>query len=157
MTQASSPEIPPSPPEAAQFDFWVGDWDTTRGEGLSAHNRITKILGDRVILEEFDGERDAQLRGMSVSVFDARWRQTWVDHNGSYYDFVGGWEGGPTDSTEDGRMVLVHTRVVDGRTVFLRLVWSDIRLDSMTWEWQRSDDAGETWRTLWRLDYARRD
>ncbi len=53
-------------------------------------------------------------------------------------------------------MVLVHSREVEGRTVFLRLVWSAIRPDSMTWEWQRSDDMGETWRTLWQLDYVRR-
>lgn len=142
---------PPLPPEAAQFDFWLGDWDTSWGDGLTARNRVTKILGDRVVLEEFDGERDAQLRGMSVSVFeprDGRWRQTWVDDNGSYYDFVGGWE--------DGRMALVHARDVDGQRVLLRLVWSDIETDSLTWKWQRSDDAGETWRTLWQLDYRRR-
>lgn len=159
MSTEQPPGPPTPPPEASQFDFWLGEWDTRWGDGLAATNRVTKILGDRVILEEFDGATDAQLRGMSVSVFEPRdrhWRQTWVDDNGSYYDFVGGWEDGPDGGIEGGRMVLVHSREVEGRTVLLRLVWSAIERDAMTWEWQRSDDAGETWRTLWELDYKRR-
>ncbi len=157
MTTASPASPPPLAPEAAQFDFWLGEWDVAWGDGLCGTNRITKTLGDRVVLEDFDAARDAGLRGMSVSVYDAtagRWHQTWVDDNGSYFDFVGGWDEGD-DASGGGRMVLVHARQIEGRPALLRMVWRDIQPDRLTWEWQRSDDDGATWRTLWQLAYTR--
>jgi len=155
------PSAPPAPPaEASQFDFWIGDWDVSWGDGLRGTNRVRKVLGDRVIQEDFDGERDAQLRGLSVSVYGVavgRWRQTWVDDSGMYLDFSGGWEATSSDPTEPGpRMVLIHRREVEGKPVLLRMVWNEIGPDSLVWRWQRSDDDGVTWATNWRLDYRRR-
>ncbi|HUQ40920.1 MAG TPA: hypothetical protein VM052_00315, partial [Candidatus Limnocylindrales bacterium] len=60
----------------AGFDFWIGDWDCTY-EGGTATNRISRILGDRVVHEDFHSE---QLNGQSVSVFNETkqtWLQTW--------------------------------------------------------------------------------
>lgn len=159
MTDDTTPAAPAIPDEASQFDFWVGDWDVRWGDGLSGTNRVRKVLGDRVVQEDFDGERDAQLRGLSVSVCgnDGRWRQTWVDDNGTYLHFVGGWEAESSDPAEPGpRMVLVHSREIEGKPVQLRMVWSDIEPDSLTWRWQRSDDGGATWSTNWELAYRRR-
>jgi len=159
MTDQSAPATPAPPPGAAQFDFWLGDWDVRWGDGLSGTNHVRKVLGDRVIQEDFDGERDAQLRGLSVSVcgMDGRWRQTWVDDSGAYLHFVGGWEDSSNDPAGPGpRMVLVHSREIEGRQVLLQMVWSDIQPDSLTWRWQRSDDEGATWATNWELAYRRR-
>lgn len=159
MTDVTTPTAPAIPSGASQFDFWLGDWDVSWGDGLSGTNHVRKVLGDRVVQEDFDGERDAQLHGLSVSVCgnDGRWRQTWVDDNGTYLHFVGGWEGESTDPAEPGpRMVLVHSREIEGKPVQLRMVWSDIEPDSLTWRWQRSDDGGATWTTNWELAYWRR-
>ena len=46
---------------------------------------------------------------MSVSTFDARaqqWKQTWVDNQGGYLDFTGGWQ--------DDRMILQRDAERDG-------------------------------------------
>lgn len=152
-TQESAQGERPAPcsqPEARQFDFWVGAWDLAWGEGASGRNVIEKTLGGCVIVEQFDGSPATPLRGMSVSTYNARlgqWQQTWVDNQGSYLDFTGGWQ--------DSRMVLQREATVDGGRVLQRMVWFDISEDSLRWNWERSVDDGATWEVLWAITYSR--
>ena len=79
--------------DGTELDFWLGDWDARWGEAGRGTNRLTRILGDRVIREDFSGGGpNGHLNGLSLSVFDAErrvWRQTWVDDSGGYLDLVG--------------------------------------------------------------------
>lgn len=141
---------PPVPPEAAQFDFWLGDWDAVWGENQRGVNRITKRW-NRVIVEEFDGKPGMPLEGHSVSVYDTnlkQWKQTWVDNEGSYLDFTGGFV--------DGKMTLGRVARKDGQTIHQRMVWYDITPDAFTWSWERSLDGGKSWEVVWKIDYTRR-
>jgi hypothetical protein len=145
--QAQTPALPP---EASQFDFWLGDWDATWGGNQRGVNRITKRW-DVVVVEEFDGGDVSPLRGHSVSVFDAKskqWKQTWVDNQGGYLDFTGGFA--------DGRMTLSRSFEQDGRTVQQRMVWYGIQANEFEWNWERSTDGGKTWEVVWKIHYARR-
>jgi hypothetical protein len=36
------------------------------------------------------------------------------------------------------------------------MVFDRITPHAFEWEWQRSDDRGETWKLLWHIDYRRR-
>ena len=157
---SASAQQPPSPtpppptygcdsPESKQFDFWVGEWELTYAGGKS-RNRITKILGGCAILEEFSGEPGTKLNGHSTSTYDRgakRWKQTWVDNTASYLDFSG--------EFADGRMVLAREAERGGRKFRQRMMFQDIRADSLKWLWQRSDDEGATWKTQWEIDYRR--
>jgi hypothetical protein len=137
-------------PEAAQFDFWLGEWALEWGEDGRGRNVITKSLDDCVIVERFDGTPSIPLRGMSMSVYDARlgqWRQTWVDNQGGYLDFGGGFA--------DSRMVLVRHTTIDGKEVLQRMVWHEISDHGLLWNWERSDDGGEHWQVLWQIRYTR--
>ena len=140
-------------PEARQLDFWLGDWILTYtqdGKALQSRNRVTKILGGCAILEEFTGAPGIALEGRSVSVYDPeakRWKQTWVDNEGSYLDFIGG--------VRDGRMVLQREAERGGRRFLQRMVFQDIRPDALKWLWQRSADGGASWTTQWEIDYRR--
>ncbi len=149
--RAYAQQSPPSiPPEAAQFDFWLGDWDASWGEQLHGTNHVTRRW-DRVIVEEFDGTPGMTLRGLSISTYDVRakqWKQTWVDNEGSYLDFTGGFAG--------GKMTLSRIAVKDGKAIHQRMVWSDITPDAFTWNWERSLDAGTTWEVQWQIHYTRR-
>lgn len=130
------------------FDFWLGDWKLTWAENGHGTNRIESILDNSAIQENFEGEG---LTGMSVSVFskeDSRWHQTWVDSSGSYLDFVG--------EFVDGKMILARNGIAEGKAVKQRMVWYDINKDSFQWNWERSDDAGSTWRVLWKIQYQRK-
>ena len=131
-----------------EFDFWIGTWDLTWGEGVHGTNRIESILDGAVVQENFEGDG---LIGMSVSVFskeDSRWHQTWVDNSGSYLDFVG--------EFMDGIMILSRNVVAEGKPVKQRMVWYDIKPNHFQWNWERSDDDGITWRVLWNIQYQRR-
>lgn len=155
LSTGTAAQAPPacSAPQFAQFDFWLGDWTVrwTDAEGRehSGTNRIRKTHGGCVIVEQFDGRPGTPLQGTSVSAYvpDAgQWKQTWVDNQGSYLDFAGG--------LADGRMVLARRDPHSGKRQ--RMIFSDIGADSLTWDWQLSADDGATWRTAWRLHYARR-
>jgi hypothetical protein len=80
-------------PEHRQFDFWIGDWDVfERGDAgrRVARARVSLILDDCVLLEEYDGA-DGH-RGKSFSLYDTatrRWRQTWVTNRGEVLDIQG--------------------------------------------------------------------
>jgi len=150
ITHAQAHQIPPVPPETAQFDFWVGEWDASWGDDLHGVNRISKRW-DRVIVEEFDGRPGMELQGTSVSVFDPNsklWKQTWVDNDGSYLDFTGGFA--------DGKMTLSRSAQKNGKTIHQRMVWHDITPDAFKWNWERSLDEGKNWEVMWQINYTRR-
>jgi hypothetical protein len=132
-----------------QFDFWIGDWVLT-WDGGTGRNRISSVLDGAVVLEEFSADSPEELRGMSVSTVSSEtggWRQTWVDNSGGYLDFTGG--------MRDGEMILEREGLAKGERVRQRMVWTDITRDALTWRWERSDDEGATWRTLWLIRYRR--
>ncbi len=153
--QAQAGTAPCRTPEFAQFDFWLGDWtvrwtDKDKGE-QTGRNHVRKTLDGCVILEQFDGRPGSPLQGTSVSTFDSRagqWKQTWVDNSGGYLDFEGGFR--------DGRMILSRRAALAGAAMQQRMIFSEIEVDSLTWDWQTSKDNGATWSTTWRLRYTRR-
>ena len=142
-------------PESKQLDFWVGEWDLTYKSGNQegrSRNRISKTLDGCVILEEFNGPPGTQLVGRSHSTFDRatkRWKQTWVDNTGAYLDFD---TGGPLP---DGRMHFAREAGPAGKRFRQRMVWDEVKADSMKWLWQRSDDGGASWKTTWEIEYRR--
>lgn len=141
------------------FDFWVGEWDVSwdEGDGVTGKgtNRIEKTLDDKVIQENFrilEGQSKG-FKGTSISVYQPqfeRWKQSWADNNGGYYDFKGGFEG-------DKRIFqTAFFELEDGRKLTYRMVFYDIKNDSITWDWESSFDGGTTWTLNWRIFYTRK-
>ena len=134
--------------EHAQLDFWLGHW-SCKWEGGEGTNRIEKILDGRVIHEQFDGRPGMSLLGRSYSVYNpqfGKWRQTWVDNEGTYLDLVGGWE---TD-----RFQLLLVRLSDD-TPYKRMLFRNIVPGGFDWHWQASADRGKTWQDSWCIRYSR--
>ncbi len=131
-----------------QFDFWLGEWDVRWGKDGKGANQILRIMDDKIIQENFSAP---DLQGMSVSSYDAErklWCQTWVDNSGSYLDFTGRFE--------DGKMILARDAIVRGQACKQRMIWYNIEASKFDWNWERSDDGGQTWRTLWEIKYTRK-
>ena len=131
-----------------QFDFWLGEWEVTWGEDGKGENHILRIMDDKIIQENFSAP---ELIGMSVSSYDAErklWCQTWVDNNGSYLDFTGGFE--------NEKMILSRDAIVRGQACKQRMVWFNIEANQFDWNWERSDDGGQSWRALWQIKYTRK-
>lgn len=151
-TQAEESE-PCSSPEARQFDFWLGDWNLS-WEGGTGRNTITYKYGICVIEESFAADLSTDgplpMKGTSVSVYSPqlkKWRQTWVDNQGGYLDFEGGFS--------DGKMTLSREAFKDGQRLYQRMVWYNISEDSLDWNWEKSSDSSH-WETSWRIHYLRR-
>jgi len=159
LAQASN-NHPCAAPEAAQFNFWLGEWELTwpaeqwggkpdeLGRGV---NHIRKILGECIIEENFQFPKQ-NFNGRSLSAYNAKkavWQQTWVDNQGGYLLFTG--------KFEDNKMEL-RTEPFErkGKTLISRMVFKNITDQSFDWDWQRSDNLGESWKDLWNIHYERK-
>ena len=140
------------------FNFWEGKWNATWPEGDKlgkGTNVLTWIMGGTVLQEDFrilEGQSKGFIGG-SISVFQPRtntWRQAWADSQGGYFDFRGAFEG-------DKRIFMTQPREINGKTVVQRMVFYDIKKDSFNWDWESSNDEGETWNLNWRISYTRAD
>lgn len=138
------------------FDFWVGEWNVSWEEedGMGCGtNHVEKTLDGTVIQENFrilEGGNKG-FKGTSISVYQPRferWKQAWADNNGGYFNFTG---------KVDGENRIFQTDVVsrDDKEFTQRMVFYDITEDSMTWDWEASEDGGETWTLNWRIFYER--
>lgn len=152
---AQSNQPPCSTPEAAQFDFWAGEWNLEwvdqKGNIQSGSNSIKKILGGCVIEENFTGSGEPPFLGKSVSVYSTytkKWHQTWVDNTGGYLDLIGDYK--------DGKMILGMEFMLNGKKTMQRMIFYDIQKDNFKWNWERSDDEGKTWNPLWKINYKRK-
>jgi hypothetical protein len=153
VAQAQAPTYGCDSAESRQLDFWVGDWELSyagpKGEPAKSRNHITKTLDGCAILEEFTGAPGSKLDGRSYSAYDRatkRWKQTWVDNTASYLDFDG--------ATVDGNMAFAREVTKDGKTTYQRMVFRDVKPESLTWLWQSSPD-GKAWATQWEIAYRR--
>lgn len=155
-SQSVSVESACASPRQKEFDFWVGSWDLTwpgekPGEVAHGTNQIRRVLDSCIVQENFDGTDSMHLRGMSVSVFDTRagkWKQTWVDNEGGYLDFIG--------EFKNGEMILSRQATrPDGTKILQRMVWKNLRPDEFDWSWESSKDDGNSWQVLWPIHYKR--
>lgn len=140
------------------FNFWEGKWNATWPEGDKqgkGTNELTWIMGGKVLQEDFhilEGQSKGFIGG-SLSVYQPQtktWRQAWADNQGGYIDLIGDFDG-------DKRIFKTHPREVNGKTVVQRMVFYDIKKDSFMWDWELSNDGGETWNLSWRINYTRAD
>lgn len=150
----ASPAPPCSSPQAAQFDFWLGDWEVRNADGsVAGESRISKVLGGCVVREEWTsaGAGGGYL-GFSLSSFQSErggWRQTFVDNTGRHVDLTGG-------SAAVGKMSLNGEVIRGGRRLLTRLSWEAKGTDRVLQVYQTSDDGGASWKTAFELHYARR-
>ena len=157
--------VHPKPPAACTeathraLDFWLGEWDLvvrTRKSPESeewseaiATNHVSTSLGGCVVEEDFRAGGVEPWAGRSLSIFsEGKWRQTWVDDQGSYLTFVGGPVG--SDFVLTG-----EPKTKDGVTKQMRMVFFDITRDVLSWRWERTLDGGATWRVMMTITYRR--
>lgn len=154
--QAAQPN-PCTIAEQKQLDFWVGEWDLTwpgQKEGQVDHgtNSIKRVLDGCVVEENFSAGDSGHLRGTSVSIFDGathKWKQTWVDNEGGYLDFVGG--------VDNGNMFFQREAVQhDGTKTMQRMIWKNVTANEFDWSWESSKDGGKTWQVQWPIHYKRK-
>jgi hypothetical protein len=155
LAQTSAPGSSPcSGPEYRSLDFWVGDWIAEDQQGRPiGTNRITRDeYGSCVITEHFRLD-DGSLVGHSISIYVPRlkrWRQNWVDNQGSYFDLVG-----EPVTAADHVFYFENKRIAEPQP-FQRMIFQDVKPDSFTWRWQSRPNAGQPWKDSWVIVYRRK-
>ncbi len=148
--QTTPPTPPPLPPEAHQFDFWIGDWAVTNPAGQPAGtNKIEPIAGHAGLLENWTGGDGYS--GKSLNAYNSekkQWQQFWVGSGGGVLELAGG--------LVNGNMVLTGTHVVRGKSTTERITWTPHPEGTVRQHWEQSTDGGQTWTTAFDGLYRRK-
>ena len=157
----SAPAANDAQPSAAphdgqhDFDFNLGNWNTHIKrllKPLTGSTTWTELNGTVVIRKVWDGRAEIEeieangpgghFEGMTLFLYNPQAHQ-WS------LNFANSNEG--TISTpaigefKDGRGEFYDQEPYNGRTILVRVIWSDITPDSHHFEQSFSDDGGKTW------------
>lgn len=152
-------EVAALPPEARQFDFWVGEWDVVNrlrnADGTWEESRsraqIRSVLDGRVIVEHWNGRvRKGPTIGFSARTFDPDLGR-WV--------LLLNWPG-----TAAGSFGSLQGNFRHGRGEFLsgqapnltRYTFCDTTATSLRWDSAVTKDGGASWATNWIMEWTRR-
>jgi tetratricopeptide (TPR) repeat protein len=128
-------------PKYGAFDFWVGDWDVYVGDRKVGTNRIEKLLGGCLLLENWTDAHGTQ--GKSFNYFDpsaGKWRQNWVSEVGGVVRYEG--------EVKDGAMHYEGENVrADGTTRMARVLLQPTPDGNVHHVIEESSDHGATWHT----------
>ena len=144
---AAAPTAPPAcaSAEHRQFDFWIGRWQVFSPNGQHAgDNVIEAIDGGCALIERWRGR--GGFTGTSLNSWDAdagQWRQHWVDSQGGVLRLAGRFDG--------TRMVLLGVQP----PVHERIAWTPLPDGAVRQHWERSEDDGKTWTTVFDGRYVR--
>jgi hypothetical protein len=138
--------------EHRQFDFWLGDWDVFLPDGSRAGgNRIEAVANGCALLETWQGR--SGFAGSSLNSYDPaarQWRQHWVDSQAGRLALAGGW---------DGQRMVLSGESADpkrpGVRLLDRIAWAPRADGSVRQLWERSEDGGTTWATVFDGRYVR--
>jgi hypothetical protein len=137
------------------FDFNIGTWKThirrlvhpltgsNEWVDLNGTVHVRKVWNDRAQLEEIEADGSGgHLEGLTLFLYNPQAHQ-W----GQYFvDSAEGVVNQPQiGEFKNGRGELFDQESFNGRTVFVRFVWSDITPNSHDVEQSFSDDGGKTW------------
>lgn len=154
------PVDPESPPEARQFDFWIGEWDVnlrtlqpdaTWRDDVAARAHIHPILGGKGILELWDAPA---IKGFSLRSFEpdrGEW-VLWLNWPGPDSSGLGSLSGAFRHGRGD---FYARSPRADGSVSVSRYSFNDITPTSLRWDDAYSKDGGRTWTHNWIMEWTR--
>lgn len=147
------------------FDFIIGSWKVHNRklkERLKGSNSweefdgtvvARKIWGGAGNVEEFEAESPSgPIQGMTVRLYNSKsqqWSLYWANRGNGVLEtpMIG--------EFKDGRGEFYDQELFEGKSIYVRYIWSNIKADSARWEQAFSVDGGKTWETNWIMDFTR--
>lgn len=137
-----------------QFDFWLGEWEVYDLKGnVAGHSKITKILDNCVVLEEWTSAGAQQglvFSGKSYNSYNAaskQWQQNWVDNTGGSNEYL-------TGKYENNAMHFVSRPFMsNGKLSIRKLTFFKLESGKVRQFGEISTDDGKTWTTEYDLEY----
>jgi len=146
------------------FDFALGAWKThlkrlqhpLTGSGTwveyDGQSVVRKVWNGRVNLEEFQTRGAGHIECLTLRLYNPeshQWNQVWSTSN----------DGIPNRTVigefKNGRGEFFDQEPFNGRSVYVRWVWSDITPNSCRFEQSFSDNGGKAWEVSWVNTYSR--
>jgi hypothetical protein len=148
------------------FDFLVGSWTvqhrkltrrlahSSEWETFSGTCQTSPVLGGRGDVDDNILEAPTgTYRAITLRSFDPQtksWSIWWLDNRHPHEldpPVVGRFR--------DGVGTFLANDTLNGRSIVVRYIWSDITPNSAKWQQAFSDDAGKTWETNWIMQFHR--
>jgi hypothetical protein len=148
------------------FDFEIGTWKahlsrldhpltgSTRWLEYEGTSVVRKVWEGRANLGELDVKGTAgHIEGLTLRLFNAQanqWNITWANAQSGTLDrstMSGGFK--------SGRGEFFGQDSLDGRSIFVRFVFSDIAPTSFRFEQAFSVDGGKSWEVNWKATFTR--
>jgi hypothetical protein len=141
------------------FDFEIGVWKTHLRRlvhPLTGSTTWVEYEGTTVVRKVWDGRANlaeleadgpgGHLQVLSLRLYDPQAHQWSLNSANS----KGGTLGVPTiGEFRNGRGEFFDQESINGRTILVRNIWSDITADSCRFEQSFSEDGGKTWEVNW--------
>ena len=150
---------------ARDFDFLIGTWKvrsrrlrarlsgSTEWDEVDAVSTTRPVWGGAANLEEWDGVGpNGRMQGLALRLYDPAARQ-WSIHWSTLA--TGVLDRPAIGEFRDGRGEFFSQEPFEGRSILVRLAWSDITPTSCRWEQAFSPDGGRTWETNWIMRFTR--
>lgn len=170
-TPEATPEPYTLPEEMQQLDFFIGSWDVQSRILMDAEtdewmeetviSTVEPIIGGFALLEHFDGMYGgAPIQGVSLRTFNSsigKWQQRWIDNTSpGFAAYTGQFMDGEFIAYADrGYSPEVDGGMDEAKQNGLREIFFDIESDRFSWRLESTSDGGETWMTVWTLEYTR--
>jgi hypothetical protein len=170
QTPAAAPKAQPAPASRDgqhDFDFLLGAWKyhlkklvnpltgSTQWIEFDGKGACRPVWNGLSQLDELDVDgRNGHIQGLTLRLYNPeghQWSLNWVNAKT-------GTLGVPTVGSFDarnGRGEFYDQEVINGRSIFVRYIWSGITPNSAHFEQSFSDDGGKTWETNWITDQVR--
>lgn len=149
------------------FDFEFGAWTAQLSRlerPLSGSTTWVEYEGTSVVRRVWDGRANlgelevegpaGRIQGLTLRLYNpasGQWHISWANSRDGLIGapMVGGFE--------NGRAEFYGQESFDGRTIYVRFIFSDITSSTFRFEQAFSDDGGKTWEANWIATFARVD
>ena len=154
----------PSDPQH-DFDFLFGDWKiqnrrltarvcgATEWVEFGGTSRVRPLWDGAAQLDEYQGDAPAgRIDALTLRLYNPvarQWSMNWSNRAVGMLDtpLVGEFKDGIGEFYDQERF--------EGRSIYVRFLWSGITPTSARWEQAYSDDGGKTWETNWIMAFTR--
>jgi NIPSNAP len=149
----------------SDFDFLIGRWKvhnrrlrerlraSTQWDEFDGTVVVRPVWGGKGNVDEYEAEGPSgPIQGLTVRLFNPRsqqWSLYWANRASGTLDppMIG--------SFKDGRGEFYDQEMFEGRSIYVRFVWSEATATSCRWEQAFSADGGKTWETNWIMEFTR--
>jgi hypothetical protein len=162
----SRPEVQTVSSPQSDFDFLFGRWNVHNRrlrERLKGSTTWDEFEGTAVVRPVWDGKANldeyeadgpaGHIQALTLRLFDPssqQWSIHWATSANGTLDIP------MIGSFKHGRGEFYDQEMFEGRSIYVRFIWSAITPTSARWEQAFSADGGQTWETNWIMELSRR-